>query len=820
MQALPQAMAAMGHYSQFIAYKLEPRGDKIAKIPVDYRTGRVMPKGVDWQNDPQYWTDAQTAIEAAARYGTGYGVGFLFTPADPFVFIDIDKAWDGTAWSPIATEFCTTFAGAMVEVSQSGTGLHIIGAATAVPTHGCKNIPLGLELYHEGRFVALTGSGATGNAGADITAPLQSAVAQYFPPAPGADSVRPAEWSTEPLPGYGGPADDDELIAKMLASGGGAGQVFGNRASFADLWNADPDALGRAYPDNFGGGRAYDASSADAALAAHLAFWTGGNCDRVERLMRRSALVRDKWDQHGSYVARTVLGAVSRCDQIYTGAVERRVDVPQEPSTAEPGVAMVAEPEVLSGFQYLAATQQIEHFKGCVYVQDAHRVFTPRGVLLKPEQFKATFGGYVFVLDAANDKTTKNAWEAFTESQAVRYPIAEGLTFRPEVAPGAIYEDEGRIVVNTYVPAKVRRLKGDPSRFLDHLRRILPNERDREIVLAYMAACVQHIGIKFQWWPLLQGAPGNGKSLLTWCVAYAVGMQYSHFPKVEEIGSKHNSWLIRRLFIGVEDVYVPGHRTDIVEALKPVITNSWLPIEPKGIDQFTGHVCANGMLNSNHKDGIRKTRDDRRFAVFFTAQQSAEDIVRDGMGGDYFPDIYDWLKGEGRYSHLGTSYGYAIVAEFLATYPIPEEFNPAGRCHRAPKTSTTDQAIAHGVGGVEQEILEAISEGRAGFCGGWISSMALDKLLERRRLGRIVPPNKRREMLQALGYDWHPALHDGRVNNPTAIDGGKPRLFIQRGHPDAALPSPATVSKAYQDAQAGGGVAAAVFGVDDTVNNG
>lgn len=86
------------------------------------------------------------------------------------------------------------------------------------------------------------------------------------------------------------------------------------------------------------------------------------------------------------------------------------------------------------------------------------------------------------------------------------------------------------------------------------------------------------------------------------------------------------------------------------------------------------------------------------------------------------------------------------------------------------------------MGSVEQEVLEAIEEGRQGFCGGWVSSKALDNLLKAIRADRTVPVGKRRDMMRSLGYDWHPALKDGRVNNVIMIDGGKPRLYIKVGH--------------------------------------
>ena len=805
METLPKALSALDAYPQFIAYKLVPkadRPDKMDKVPIDYRTGRMMPRGEDWQADPAYRADFATVQQAVSRFGSGHGVGYLFTPNDPFFFVDIDGCLEDNQWSALAQDLCRRFAGAAVEVSQSGTGLHIIGQATSVPPHGCRESSLNIELYHEGRFVALTGSGAAGDAGTRHDAALGTLIAQYFPPRV-AGQAGGEGWTDGPVPEWNGPENDEELIAKACASRG-AGALLGNRATFDDLWTADPDALGRAYPDD-DKGRAYNASRADAALAAHLAFWTGCDCERIERLMWQSNLAREKWSQenHRTYLSRTIAGAVAGCDAVYTqGTPKAAAPSAPPPEPVEPEARPESAPEMVEGFQYLAATQQIEYFAGCVYVQDAHRVFTPTGALLRPEQFKATYGGYLFALDAANDKTTKNAWEAFVESQAVRYPIAESMTFRPERPSGEMVREDGRLLVNTYVPAKVDRQAGDATPFIEHMHKLLPEDRDRDILMAYMAACVQHAGVKFQWAPLLQGVEGNGKTLLTRCVARAVGMQYCHFPKADQVGNNFNAWVFRKLFIGIEDVYYPDHRREIIESLKPLITNDEQPIEAKGVDQINAHVCANFMLNSNHRDALRKTRNDRRFAIFYTAQQEKPDLARDGMGGDYFPAIYAWLRGG----------GYAIVADYLATYPIPDELNPATSCQRAPETSSTEQAISLGAGPVEQAILEAIDEGRIGFRGGWVSSMKLDQLLDDMRMARAIPHNKRRDLMRNVGYDWHPALRNGRVNNAVSIDNGKPRLFIREEHPDRAIASPAEVAHAYEAAQRGGSLAEQVLG--------
>lgn len=457
------------------------------------------------------------------------------------------------------------------------------------------------------------------------------------------------------------------------------------------------------------------------------------------------------------------------------------------------------EPEILGGYQYLTANLQIEHFKGCVYVQSMHRMFTPSGVFLKPEQFNATYGGYVFQMDDGRDKTSTKAWEAFTESQLVRFPKVEATCFRPDMPPGGILEFEGRKMVNTYVPVPTERKKGNPAPFLTHLEKLLPIKTDRDILLAYMAACVQYPGVKFQWAPLIQGTEGNGKTLFTRCVAAAIGERYTHLPPASEIGEKFNEWLFYKLFIGIEDVYVAEHKREVIEILKPMITNDRLAMRAMQASQVMGDNRANFILNSNHKDAIRKNKSDRRFAVFYTAQQSIDDVIRDGMGGDYFPKLYDWLRAE----------GYAVVSDYLASYDIPDELNPATSCHRAPETSSTKEAVTASLGSIEQEILEAVEEGRPGFAGGWISSFALDRMLQSQRMTRAIPPNKRRELLQSIGYDWHPGLNNGRVNNPTVFDAGKPRLFIKNGHIHANLMKPAEVVKKYDEAQssgAGGGI--------------
>ena len=759
--------------NHFIVCKTTPstnRPGKTEKMPCDL-SGKVVSLHVaDRMSHSE-------AVDRAALLGAEYRPATILNGDGRFC-IDLDACLlpDNT-WSRLASELCTRFAGCMTEVSNSGTGLHIFGVVTGdMPDHGCKNIPLNIECYTDDRFICL-GSSASGDMMHPADGAFNQTVSQYFP---AEVATNPTTWSTVPHPDSCPIPDDARLIEKAIASEG-VMSIFGGKASFKDLWERNVEALTESWPSDDG---SYDASSADASLAQRLAFWCGGQHDRVERLMRMSAMVRAKWDKHKSYMRRTICGAVARQTSFYS------VGKPIEMTPIE-SVVSAADPIIRAGFQFLPITQVVDHFRGCVYVADAHRIFTPNGTMLKAEQFNSMFGGYTFSLDDTGEKTTKKAFEAFTENQGVMFPKVDGSVFDPRHPSGAIIDDEGRRMVNTYVPVNVRKVPGDVSRFMTHMAKILPNERDRQIALSYAAAIVQYPGHKFQWAPLFQGCEGNGKTLITRCVAYAVGQRYTHLPPASEISEKFNSWLFGSIFVGVEDIHVPDSKAEVLEILKPMITGDRLAKRAMQQDQVMMANCANFIFNSNHRNAIKKTLNDRRFCVFFTAQQQVEDIARDGMNGNYFPDLYDWLRAD----------GYAHVAHFLGTYTIPVEFNPTLGCQRAPFTSTTTEAVEASLGAVEQEVMEAIEEGRQGFAGGWVSSMALDAMIERLRMGRAIAPRKRRDLMRSLGYDWHPALKDGRVNNHILMDNGKPRLYIRAGHIHANLVGGAEVVRHYEAAQ-------------------
>ena len=102
---------------------------------------------------------------------------------------------------------------------------------------------------------------------------------------------------------------------------------------------------------------------------------------------------------------------------------------------------------------------------------------------------------------------------------------------------------------------------------------------------------------------------------------------------------------------------------------------------------------------------------------------------------------------------------------------------------------------------MEQDILEAVDAGEPGFRGGWVSSTALDKLLERTKRGGRLSAQRRLSILRDMGYIPHPGLAEGRAVSVVLPDGARPRLYVAATSDLVRLTGPAEIGKRYSAAQ-------------------
>lgn len=755
MEHLPPPLAGLNEYPQFICWRTETVDGALKKYPCNH-LGEV----IDAQ-DPRYWMTFETAAHYAAQT-PGLNVGYVFTDQDPYFFVDLDACADGGQWSALAQSVLALFPGAAVEVSQSGNGLHIIGRGVS-PPHSMRNAEFGLEFYTEKRFIALTGSGVVGDCNTEHTAALAQFAPYYFPPRPEFDA---ADWTDGPHALSRPLKTDDALIKKALASTSAAAG-FGLRASFRDLWEANAEKLAEIWPPQ-NANDTFDRSYADIALCQHLAFWTGGDCERIEKLFSKSALVRGKWEDREEYRRGTILLAVSRCTDFY-GSAQALKEAATQSWSGNTEDELNTE-TTLCCPQIVPYETQAEFFKGHVLLTGAARILCPDGEIRGQHEFNTVYGGREFAAPFGGRPITK-AWDAFNSPNLKRAEVFD-VCYRPEYDFGKIIVDDNRRFVNNHVRSDGPRAEGNATPFTDHVKTLLPHGRDAEILLSWLAAFIQYPGKKFMWAPLIQGVEGNGKSIISEILIRAIGRRHHTDVDPEDLcasGGKFNVWIRGHRLATIEELKT-GSRTKAENTLKRLIANKHIQIQGKGENQTTERSVINFYITSNHQDAILVTDSTRRIAPLFTAQQNRGDLdaASMGRGGTYFSNFFDWLDNKN---------GWAICANFLDTYDIPAEFNPAEGCDKAPETTALRAAVEACTPVATQTIEEAIKLEEIGFRGGMVGTKYAERLLSEKH--KWAGPQKLTALLLSIGLHPAPALVD--CNGKISIGNERQRIFTRIG---------------------------------------
>lgn len=304
-----RAVGGMADIPQWFVWRLEwdASEGKYSKAPW------VQGKGAVGADSPDNWLDYDAACAEVTRMNSTapadksvcYTLGFWVTKESGYWFLDIDMyqcGLDAYKATDFANGLVQAYHGAFLEWSSSRKGLHIVGSGPVVPHRSkpeaemsARLAPLELEFYSCDRGIAFGIDGAAWGS-ADKQFDVLPLLAQYFPPRPEYEAgVRP-EWR--------GPADDDVLLERALSARISAEAAFGGKPSFVKLWN----------------GQAEKNSENDMALAAHLAFWTGCDADRMERMMKRSGMVRPKWNERRrrvTYLMYTIEKACADTTNVY-----------------------------------------------------------------------------------------------------------------------------------------------------------------------------------------------------------------------------------------------------------------------------------------------------------------------------------------------------------------------------------------------------------------------------------------------------------------------------------------------------------------------
>jgi len=255
------------------------------KIPRNPNTGTYASS-----TDSRSWGSFKQAVAACEIYNFD-GIGFVFSKEDEYFGVDLDHCIDNRE---LMDEFVDTLK-SYTEISRSGSGIHIICKGT-LPTGGRRCG--GIEMYSENRYFIFTGNlyNKQYRKITDCTEKIKPLYNKYFPSVIKSNRTSVIASKADEIE----ESDDDSII--RLAMQSKTGTLFS--LLYSGYWES-------VYSSQ---------SEADLAFCNYLAYWTGCNPVAMDRLFKKSGLMRDKWiERRGdkTYGDLTIGKAILGCTSVY-----------------------------------------------------------------------------------------------------------------------------------------------------------------------------------------------------------------------------------------------------------------------------------------------------------------------------------------------------------------------------------------------------------------------------------------------------------------------------------------------------------------------
>ena len=265
-----------------------------------------------------------------------------------------------------------------------------------------------------------------------------------------------------------------------------------------------------------------------------------------------------------------------------------------------------------------------------------------------------------------------------------------------------IFTHDGVECVNTYrpssTPAPVASLSAsdlDIIKLVTQHINLLAGGRPEvaATMLDWMAHNVQKPGVKIRWAPLWKGVEGDGKSLMASLMSSVMGRANVRTVSPKVLSTDFTSWAEGACVAVLEEIKLSGHnKYDILNSLKPFITNDSIEVHKKGKDTRETVNTVNYIAFTNYSDALPLSDTDRRWWTVFTpfsTRDEMEAAVRSIAPslGTYFDRLHDAIQ-----QHP------AVFRRWLLDYPISAAFKPNGS---APMTD--EKAVMISMGSSEGE---------------------------------------------------------------------------------------------------------------------
>lgn len=281
-----------------------------------------------------------------------------------------------------------------------------------------------------------------------------------------------------------------------------------------------------------------------------------------------------------------------------------------------------------------------------------------------------------------------------------KIPRVDNYRYDPAHGTEVFVRDGQKRFVNIYIPTHPEPEKSEEreaeEEIMEHFHNLLSDEREVMLLTDYLAFQVQNPGVKIRWATLLQGAEGCGKTFVLDIMRTAIGRE--HVRSIDAgalLNGNYNEWATGAQLIGLEEVRVAGHnRYEVMNKLKPCISNDFISITQRYKDTRQVPNNANFLLLTNHHDSLALQDGDRRYFVLHSRLQTRDQVL--ALGHGYFKKKFDMLE------RIPGG-----VRAFFENWKLSKEFNPQGH---APATVHRRALIEAGASPIAAAVRNAIQD--------------------------------------------------------------------------------------------------------------
>lgn len=274
----------------------------------------------------------------------------------------------------------------------------------------------------------------------------------------------------------------------------------------------------------------------------------------------------------------------------------------------------------------------------------------------------------------------------------------------------------------------VEAVPGDCQPFLDHIRKVVcrGNQTHYDYLIKWMANAVQNPHIPGQVAVVMRGGQGTGKGTFGNLFGKLFGTHYKYVSNPKHVTGQFNSMLTDAVLVFADECFAANDRA-AEGALKSLITESTLRVEPKGVDNMEARNCVHLIMATNSEWAISADMDDRRFFVLDVDKVHQADV-------GYFTRIRQQMEAGGYEALL-----YMLMHMDLSTFNV----------YNCPKTAELRRQQDQSMDDIPSFVLGMLEDGRIlPTHSSWQQQALTEAVAEH---FRAAYPSFRKDAKRALG---------------------------------------------------------------------